>query len=401
MTDRVTVLVLGGGVGGVVAARSLRKTLPQRHRVVIVDRQRDHLFSPSLLWLMTGRRTSRQISRPLDRLAGKGIKVICGEIRRIDPDTRRVRVVEQAYGDDPLSHRLGGVATDVEAEHLIVSLGVELAPETIPGLAEAGHNFYTLAGAERLRLALADFNGGRIVVLTATPAYKCPAAPYEAAMLLLDHCRRRGIGDTTQVDLFAAEPGPMGVTGAEVSAQVRQMVEDQGITYHPEHQVTEVDASAKTITFANGATSSFDLLAYVPPHKAPRVVRDAGLVDDSGWVPVDRHTLQTHFEAVYAIGDVTGIPLKMGKPLPKAGVFAERQAQVVAHNIAHIVTGKGEPASFDGYGECFIETGGGRAGFGAGDFYAEPVPQITLHRPSRRWHLGKLLFEQNWLRRRI
>jgi sulfide:quinone oxidoreductase len=401
MSDRVTVVVLGGGVGGLVAARSLRKKLPEQHRVVVVDRERDHLFAPSLLWLMTGKRTPRAISRPLDRLARRGIEVIGGEISQIDPDTRHVRVVEHPEGGDPLSRRLAGAGRDLEADHLVLSLGVDLAPETIPGLTEAGHNFYTLAGAESLRHALPDFNGGRIVILTATPAYKCPAAPYEAAMLLLDHCRRRGIGDSTHVDLYAAEPGPMGVTGPEVSAQVRRMVEDQGIGYHPEHQVTAVDGSAKTIAFANGATAGFDLLAYVPPHRAPQVIRDAGLVDDSGWVPVDRHTLHTRFPAVYAIGDVTGIPLTMGKPLPMAGVFAERQAEVVANNIAYTITGKGEPASFDGYGECFIETGAGRAGFGAGDFYAEPVPQITLHRPSRRWHLGKLIFEQNWLRRRI
>jgi sulfide:quinone oxidoreductase len=400
VTDHASVLILGGGVGGVVAATSLRKSLSEQHRVVIVDRERDHLFAPSLLWLMTGKRTPRAISRPLDRLARRGIEVIGGEITQIDPDIRRVRVVEHPYGDDPLSRRLGGVTRDFEADHLIVTLGAQLAPETIPGLGEAGHNFYTLAGAESLRHALADFNGGRIVVLTATPAYKCPAAPYEAAMLVLDHCRRSGIGDSTQVDLYAAEPGPMGVTGPEVSAQVRRMVEDQGIVYHPEHQVTAVDASSKTISFAGGATAGFDLLAFVPPHRAPQVVRDAGLVDnDSGWVPVDRHTLQTRFPAVYAIGDVTGIPLEMGKPLPKAGVFAERQAKVVAHNIVHTVTGKGEPVAFDGHGECFIETGAGKAGFGAGDFYAEPIPQITLHRPSRRWHVGKLLFEKNWFRR--
>ena len=399
MTERVTVLVLGGGVGGVIAARSLRRELPEQHRVVMVDRERDHLFAPSLLWLMTGKRTPRAISRPLDRLARKGIEVIGGEITHIDPDTRRVRVVEHPYGDDPLSRRLGGASRDFEADHLIVSLGVDLAPETIPGLAEAGHNFYTLAGAESLRHALTEFGGGRIVVLTATPAYKCPAAPYEAAMLLLDHCRRRGVGDSTQVDLYVAEPGPMGVTGPEVSSQVRRMVEDQGIIYHPEHQVTEVDTSAKTVAFANGATDSFDLLAFVPPHRAPQVIRDAGMVDDSGWVPVDRHTLNTRFPAVYAIGDVTGIPLKMGKPLPKAGVFAERQAKIVAHNIVHTITGTGELVSFDGHGACFIETGAGKAGYGAGDFYAEPTPQITLHRPSRRWHMGKLLFEKNWFRR--
>jgi sulfide:quinone oxidoreductase len=102
---------------------------------------------------------------------------------------------------------------------------------------------------------------------------------------------------------------------------------------------------------------------------------------------------------VYAIGDVTGIPLKMGKPLPMAGVFAEREAEVVAHNIARDITGKGEPASYDGFGECFVETGGGKAGFGRGNFYAEPTPQIKLYKANRRWHLGKVLFEKNWFRR--
>ena len=177
------------------------------------------------------------------------------------------------------------------------------------------------------------------------------------------------------------------------------MVEDKGIGYHPEHQILSVDARAQRITFDNGATADFDLLAYVPPHRSPRVVRDAGLVDDSGWIPVDRNTLATHFPGVYAIGDVTGIPLKMGKPLPMAGVFAERQAQVVAANIALAITGKGAPTSFNGHGECFIETGGGKAGFGRGDFYAEPTPQIKLRNVGRHWHFGKVLFERNWLRK--
>lgn len=399
MNEASTVVVLGGGVGGTVAAKSLRKRLPEQHRVILVDRQRNHLFAPSLLWLMTGQRRARQISRPLDRLTKRGIEVTHSEIERIDPQVPRVRVNDRALGDDPVSRRLAGIGRDLDADHLVVSLGVELAPETIPGLAEAGHSFYTLAGAESLRDALEKFSGGRIVVLTATPAYKCLAAPYEAAMLLNDYCSKRGIDDRTQIDLYAAEPALMGVTGPDVSAGVRHMVEDSGIGYHPEHQVTEVDAAMRRIMFENGALTDFDLLAYVPPHRAPRVVRESRLVDDTGWVPVDRDTLQTRFPNVYAIGDVTGIPLKVGKPLPMAGVFAERQAEVVARNIARDVTGKREPAWFDGHGECFIETGGGRAGFGRGDFYAEPTPQIKLYHPSRRRHVGKVVFEKNWLRR--
>ena len=177
------------------------------------------------------------------------------------------------------------------------------------------------------------------------------------------------------------------------------MVEFRQIGYHPEHQVEAVDPDTRRISFTNGAEAVDDLLAYVPPHRDPEVVRVSGLVDESGWVPVDRHTLETSFPDVYAIGDVTSIPLALGKPLPKAGVFAHGEAAVVADNIAHAITGKGRPASFDGHGACFIEAGDKRAGFGRGDFYSEPVPQVKLYRAGRHWHAVKVLFERLWLRR--
>ncbi len=379
----VTVLILGGGVGGLVAANLLRKKLGKEHRILLADREDRHLFAPSLLWLMTGERTQEQIVRPLDRLARKGIEVVRGEVERIDPASRRVVV--------------GG--RELSADYLVVALGAELAPEAVPGLAAAGHNLYTLAGAESLRDTLKGFRAGKLVVLTAAPAYKCPAAPYEAAMLLEADCRKRKVRDAVQIDLYAAEPGPMGVAGPEVSAAVRQMVESKGVAYHPEHQVIEVDPAARRLSFKNGAQAEFDLLAYVPPHVAPKVVRDAGLVAESGWVSVDRQTMETRFPGVFAIGDVTSIPLKLGKPLPKAGVFAHGQAEVVAANIVRAITGKGKTAAFDGHGECFIEAGAGKAGFGDGDFYAEPAPTVKLHKVGRKWHAAKVLFEKTWLAR--
>jgi sulfide:quinone oxidoreductase len=370
-------------VGGLVAANELRKALPKEHRVMLVEREASFVFAPSFLWLMTGGRTADKISRPLARLEKKGIELVRGEIERIDADKREAVMNGRALA----------------ADFLVIALGAELAPETIPGLAPAGHNFYTLAGAEALRDALTRFAGGKLAVLTAAPAYKCPAAPYEAAMLLEYHCRKRNIRGRTQIDLYAAEPGPMGVAGPEVSKAVRQMVEAKGIVYHPEHQVKEVDVEARVLKFANGAEAGFDLLAYVPPHRAPRVVREAGLVGESGWIAVDRQTMETKHERVCALGDVVSVPLKLGKPLPKAGVFAHAEAEVVAKNIARAITGKGKPAAFDGEGECFIETGDGKAGFGKGNFYAEPVPQVKIHPPGRRGHAAKVLFEKDWLRR--
>jgi sulfide:quinone oxidoreductase len=216
-------------------------------------------------------------------------------------------------------------------------------------------------------------------------------------MLIEAFCRKRGIRDAVQIDVYAAEPVPMGVAGPEVSTAVKQLLAARNIPYHPEHQVTNVDTAAKLLMFANGTCAEFDLLAYVPPHRPPRVVVDSGLVDQSGWIAVDRHTLETRVSGVFAIGDVVSIPLTLGKPLPKAGVFAHGEADVVAHNIARAVTGHGKPTRFAGYGECFIEAGDGKAGFGGGNFYAEPKPVVTLRMPSWRWHLGKVWFEKSWL----
>ena len=276
MADSKTTLILGGGVGGVATARALRKRLPAAHRVVLVDRERDHVFAPSLLWLMVGQRTAAAITRPLAR---KGIDVRVGNVERIDPDRRIVTVAGEA----------------LPADYLVITLGAELAPDVIPGLAQAGHNFYARSGAESLWTALQNLRAGRIVVLTAAPAYKCPAAPYEGAMLIDGWYRKHGLRDRVQIDVYAAEPAPMGVAGPHVSSAVTQLLAAKGIPYHPEHQVTAVDADRRRLTFANGTQVDFDMLAYVPPHRAPAVIRDSGLTGESGWMSVDRHTLQTRW----------------------------------------------------------------------------------------------------------
>jgi sulfide:quinone oxidoreductase len=282
----------------------------------------------------------------------------------------------------------------LRGDALVIALGAEYAPQAIPGLAEAGLCIYTLAGAMAIREALEHFEGGRLAVLTATPQYKCPAGPYEAALLVEHFLRERGRHERVTMDFYAAEPGPMMVAGPAVSAGVRAMVEAQGIGYRPEHQVKSVDPQARRLEFANGAQAQFDLLLYVPPHRAPEA---CGLTNESGWVPVDRYTLETKHPGVYAIGDINVIPLKMGRPLPKAGVFAHGQAEAVAHNIAREWTGRGKPKRFDGHGMCFVETGGGRAGMGRGNFYAEPLPEVTLRQPGLLWHGAKVLYEKYWL----
>lgn len=386
MANGKTVLVLGGGIGGIVAATRLRQRLPREHRVVLVERESRHVFAPSFLWMMIGQRSAEQISRPVAALARRGIELIQGTVERIDPAARTIRVDGK----------------ELSGDYVVIALGADLAPETIPGLAQAGHNFYALEGAASLRDARLKVQSGRIVVLVSAMPFKCPGAPNEAAMLLEHDCRQRGVRDRVQIDLYTAEPGPMPVAGPVVSGALRQMIESKGIGYHPGHAVTAVDPAQHRISFANGATADFDLLAYIPPHRAPQVVRDAGLCADSGWVPVDRGTLETKFPGLYAIGDVTGIMLtSINKPLPKAGVFAHNEAEVVTHNIARAITGKGAERRFTGDGACFLESGDGRAAFGSGNFYADPAPQIRLRQPSMMLHLGKVGYEKYWLFRWI
>ena len=378
-----TTVVLGGGVGGVVTANELRKQLGKEHRVILVDRESKHIFWPSLLWLQVGLRKPDKIVRELATLENKGIEVVNGNVDRIDVEQKVIRVA----------------GMELAADYMVISLGAQLAPEKIPGSTDAGYNLYSLEGAMAIRDARKEFKEGKLIVLTAGVPYKCPAAPYEAAMLLDHDLRKRKVRDQVKVAVYAWEPAPMGVAGPEVSAGVRKMLQERDIAYHPQHQVTRVEGDSGTVHFSNGTEAHFDLLVYIPPHVAPTVVRDSGLTADSGWVPVDRHTMETGFPGIYAIGDVTGIPLAVGMPLPKAGVFAHRQGEAVAHSIAAQVTGRGHAGRFDGNGECFIEAGGGKAGFGRGNFYAEPTPTIKLRNPTRYWHAGKVLFEKDWFRR--
>ena len=378
-----TTVILGGGVGGLVTANELRQRLGSEHGVVLVDQGGKHIFWPSLLWVQVGLREPDRIVRDLSVLERKGIEVIKAEVTRIDPE----RKVVEARGEE------------LRADYLVISLGAQLAPQLVPGLAEAGHNLYTLEGATAIRDGRKSLTSGHLTVLVARTPFKCPAAPYEAAMLLEHDLRKRKVRDDVSVALYSPEAGPMAVTGPDVSAGVRRMVEERGIDYHPQHQVTEVDPAGKRLRFSNDVEAAFDFLIYIPPHVAPGAVRQAGLTGESGWVTVDRQTMETRFPGVYAIGDVTGIPLAVGMPLPKAGVFAHREGEAVAKTIAARITGKGEAGIFDGHGECFVEVGGGKAGFGRGNFYAEPLPAIKLHDPTRYWHAGKVLFEKQWLRR--
>jgi len=377
-----TVVVLGGGVGGQVAATRLKQRLGTRARVVIIERSTSYAFSPSLLWLMVGQRRPESITRDFSKIAGRGIEFKHTMVSGLDPERSEVQTDS------------GTVSYD----YLVIALGAEHDSNLLPGAAEHTYHPYDLPAAIRLRDALSSFSGGRVVVSVASMPYRCPAAPYETAMLIDGYLRARGIRDRSTIDMYTPEPLPMPVAGAYVGHSVAAELAARSIAFHPRSAPSAVDAHAIRI---DGNEVPYDLAVVIPPHRPPAFVASSGLAGASGWIAVDRSSLRTRAANVYAIGDVTGILLENGMMLPKAGVFAHGEAEVVATNIARRIEGNLTEAAFDGHGTCFLEVGGGRAGMARGDFFASPAPAVSMKRPGRLWHLGKVGFEQYWLRRWI
>jgi sulfide:quinone oxidoreductase len=382
MADR-TVVILGGGTGGLVAARRLRRLLDPGDRVVLIDRSPTYRYAPSFLWVMTGARRPEQITRDLRTLRRRGIEVVIADIRAIDTANRSVETSSGA----------------IDYDRLVISLGADLAPEALPGFADSAHNLYTIDGAVGARDALQRFSGGRVVVLVSRLPFKCPAAPYEAALLAEAVLRKRGLRDRSSVDVVTPEGLPMPTAGPVIGEALAAVLRDRDIGFHPGSTVERVDAAEKSLVLADGGRVAYDVLIGVPPHAAPEVARTAGLAAESGFIPVDRATLATSAAGLFAIGDVTVIPIAGGKMLPKAGVFAHAEAEVVSRRIAAELRGADSHVHFDGHGACFVEMGDGVAAYASGDFYAEGAAGVQMRKPGRRWHTLKVGFEQYWLRR--
>jgi len=219
-----TILILGGGVGGIVTANALRAKLPTEHRIIVIEKNTEYLFTPSLLWVMVGWRRPGKISKSLHRLLNPGVEVVQAEVRAIDPGSQQVVTS----------------SGKIDYDYLVVALGAALAPETFPGFSEGAQTPYDLEGAVDLWTSLQSFEGGRLAVLISSLPYKCPAAPYEIALLLDDYLRKRGIRERCELDVYTPELLPMGVAGTAMGKAVVGMYchgegscRDDGIKWHP------------------------------------------------------------------------------------------------------------------------------------------------------------------------
>jgi len=370
------VLILGGGFGGLAAAHRLKKLLPAEDEIILIDRRAEFMMGFRKSWALAGIAPFQEGRRPLARLNSIGVKVIQDSVTAIDPQAKAVSLSDQRF----------------EADALVVALGAELAPDAVPGLAEHAFNVYDSQDIPRAAESLRELRVGKLCIGIFGVPYKCPPAPYEMALLIDEFFK--SLDRKIAIEIFTPQPMSLPVLGEVGCGVIEGKLAEKGITFLPNHKASAVEPNE--VVFVNGRRP-YDLLFAVPPHRPPAVVRDSGLVDESGWVPVNPRTLETQVPGVYAVGDVVQIQMADGKPLPKAGVFAEAMGEVVADRIAAAFNGRESDAAFTGEGGCYLEVGGGQAMMVQGSFLAEPELQVELTGPSPEYLDEKHNFERDRL----
>lgn len=362
------VVILGAGFGGLEMATTLSEALGDKVEVTLIDKGEAFVFGFSKLDVMFGRTSPEAVRLPYRDIAKPGVRVVRETITAIDPENRRASTDAGEY----------------EGDVLVVALGADYDMRATPGLAQGGNEFYSVAGAERLAELLPTFTRGRAIVGVCGAPFKCPPAPSEAALLLHEYLTARGVRADCEISFVLPLPSPV-PPSPETSAALVEAFAERDIEFVPGTRVAALDPARKVAVFDGGGEMAYDLFLGVPKHRAPDVVVAAGMVDDA-YIPVNPRTLETRYPGVYAVGDVAAVGV------PKAGVFAEGAARVVAQSlIAQIQRGE-QPGGYEGTGSCYIEFGGGRVGRVDVDFMSGPKPTGTFHEPSEALVVQKQQF---------
>ncbi len=362
------VVILGAGFGGLELAARLSESLADDVRVTLLDQNDSFSFGFSKLDIAFGRKAREDLLLDYGDISKEGVEFRRERVTAIDPESRRVTTDKGSY----------------DADVLIIALGADYDFAATPGFQEGGFEYYSIAGAERLRDVLPDFDSGTILIGILGQPFKCPPAPFEGAVLLHDYLEERGIRGKADIRVIGPMAAPVPIT-KEVSQSILDALGARGIEYVPNQLVTELDTRNKLARLASGGSVSYDLFVGIPVHRVPEVVEQSGAAVD-GWVPVDSANLATRFPDVYAIGDVAGTPVA------KAGVFAEAAAAVVADDIAARLHGGMPEGRYEGAGSCYLEFGGGKVGKVEANFLGGPKPTARLVGPSHELAAEKEAF---------
>ena len=355
---KTRVVILGAGFGGLELATSLSEALGDDVDVTLIDKNDSFVFGYAKLDVMFGRKTLDAVRLAYRDIAKPGGRFLQETITAIDPEARAVTTDRGVY----------------EADVLVVALGADYDLDATPGLAEGGNEFYSVAGAERLGELLPTFSQGRAIVGVCGAPFKCPPAPSECALLLHDYLSARGVRGNCEISIVIPFATPVPPSPETSSALVAAFAEND-IEFVAGRRVSSLDPARRVAVLDDGGELPYDLFLGVPKHRAPDVVVASGMTED-GYVPVNPKTLETRFPGVYAVGDVATIGV------PKAGVFAEGAARVVAASLIARLRGGEQPAAYGGLGSCYIEFGAGHVGRVDVDFLSGPKPTGTFHAPS-------------------
>ena len=352
------VLILGAGFGGLELATILSGAFGEEAGVTLIDETDAFVFGYSKLDVLFGRTTPDAVRLPYSAIAKPGVRFLQETVTAIDPEARRVTTN----------------AGTRDADVLVVALGAAYDYEATPGLREGGNEFYSEAGAARLAELLPAFTAGRAMVGVCGAPFKCPPAPSEAILLLHEYLTERGLREACELSIVIPFQTPV-PPSPDTSVALVEAFAERDIEFVPGRRLASVDGARKVAVLDDGSERPFDLLLGVPKHRAPDVVIESGMAVD-GYIPVKSETLETRYPGVYAVGDVATVGV------PKAGVFAEGAARVVADAIIAAVRGGDTPAPYGGQGSCYIEFGAGRVGRVDVDFLSGPKPTGTFREPS-------------------
>jgi sulfide:quinone oxidoreductase len=370
------IVIVGAGTGGSVLANRLADRLAPDIdagdvEVTLVNESEMHVYKPVWLYVAFGKRDPEDGIRPVADLVDPRVSLRFSRVEDIDTDAKRLSL----NGGDSLAY-----------DYLVLATGARIVPDEVPGLAEAGHDFYSEEGALALRDALADFTEGHLVLSVVGTPHMCPAAPLEFVLMADDWFRKRGIRD--QVDITYTYPIQRVHGKPTIAEWADPRMDERDIRAETFFNVESVDAERGILQSMEGEELDYDLLVTIPPHDGVPMIRAAGLGDD-GWVEVDRNTLEAvHADDVFALGDASDVPA------PKAGSAAHYQAGVVADRLASLVHGGVPTATYDGKTVCFLEAGMDEATFVSFDYENEPY----LRPESRPVHWAKLAYNESyWL----
>jgi sulfide:quinone oxidoreductase len=352
------IVVLGAGFGGLELASTLSETLGQDADVTLIDKSDAFVFGFSKLDMMFRHAPPDSLRMYYRDIVKPGVRVLRETITAIDPESRLVSTDAGTY----------------EADVLVIALGADYDMDSTPGLAEAGNEFYSVAGAERLAGIIPSFSRGHAVIGICGAPFKCPPAPSECALMLDDELTARGVRDACEISIVMPLGTPV-PPSPETSAALEREFAARDIKLLSGRRVVALDPSCSLAVLDDDSELPFDLFLGVPKHRAPDVVLASGMTED-GYIPVDSATLATRYPGVYAVGDVATAGV------PKAGVFAEGAARIVAQTIVAQRRGGEPPERHLGRGTCYIEFGQGRIGSVDIDFLSGPRKTGTFNAPS-------------------